>query len=112
MEFHPNISLADAIKKGAFGEIFFRDIYSNITGKFYKNTWKEFEELKGIDKKYYFSDFYDVNLNYYGVEVGTSLRFLEEKGWINKIDPYGWFQWYFRNWKGKRSKNDKRQINR
>ena len=50
MEFHPNISLADAIKKGAFGEIFFRDIYSNITGKFYKNTWKEFEELKGIDK--------------------------------------------------------------
>ena len=28
--------------------------------------WKEFKELK-IDKKYYCSDFYDVNLNYYGV---------------------------------------------
>ena len=56
--------------------------------------------------------FFDKNLNYYGVEVGTSLRFWESKGWINKIDPYGWFQWYFRYWKGRRSKDDKRQINR
>ena len=34
------------------------------------------------------------------------------KGWINKIDPYGWLQWYFRYWSGGRSKDDKRQINR
>ena len=71
MEFHPNISPIDAIKKGAFGGTYFRDIYSSITGKFYKNSWKEFEELKNIDKKYYCSEFYDVKLNYYGVEVGT-----------------------------------------
>ena len=36
----------------------------------------------------------------------------ENKGWINKIDPYGWFQWYFRYWSGRRSKDDERQINR
>ena len=69
------------------------------------------EELKNIDKEYYYFDFYDIDLNYYKVEVGTSLRFWENKGWINKIDPYGWFQWYFRYWKG-RSEDDKRQINR
>ena len=25
---------------------------------------------------------------------GTILRFWENKGRINEIDPYGWFQWY------------------
>ena len=93
MEFHPNISPADVIKKGAFGGTYFRDIYSNDNGKFYKNSWKKFDELENIDKKYYCSDFYDVALNYYGVEVGTSLRFWESKGWIREIDPCGWFQW-------------------
>ena len=39
------------------------------------NELKEFKELKNIDKKYYSSDFYDVDLNYYKVGVGTSLRF-------------------------------------
>ena len=51
-------------------------------------------------KKYYVtfyaSDYYDVNVNKYGVKCGKSLRFWENKGWINKIDPYGWLQRYFR----------------
>ena len=32
-----------------------------------------------------------MDLNYYKVEVGTSLRFWENKGWINKIDPLDGF---------------------
>ena len=53
-----------------------------------------------------------MNVNKYGAECGTSLRFWKNRGWINKIDPYGWFQWYVRYWLGRRSKNDERQINR
>ena len=62
MGFKPNISPVELIKKDAFGGTYFRDIYSGLNDKFYKNSWKEFEELKGIDKKYYASNFYDVML--------------------------------------------------
>ena len=89
MKCKPNFSPIDVIKKGAFGGTYFRDIYSRVNNKFYKNSWKEFKELENIDKKYYCSDFYDVDLNYYGVEVGASLRFWESKGGIRPIDPYG-----------------------
>ena len=40
MEFHPNISPADVTKKGAFGGTYFRDIYSCVIGKCYKNSWE------------------------------------------------------------------------
>ena len=95
MEFKPNFSPVDVIKKGAFGGTHFRNIHSNVTGKFYKNSWKEFQGLESTDKKYYSSNFYDEKLNCYGVKVGTSLRFWESKGWIRPIEPYGLFQWYF-----------------
>ena len=92
MDFGPNISPAEVIKKGAFGGIYFRNIYSAVNDKFYKNRWKEFKELENIDKKYYRSDFYDASVNKYGRKCGTSLRFWGSKCRIRAIDPYGWFQ--------------------
>ena len=105
MNFRPNINPAEVIKNGAFGGTYFKYIYSGVNDKFYKDSWKELKELEGIDKKCYCSGFYDASVNKYGVKCGTSLRFWENKGWINKIDLYGWFQWYFRYWKGRRSED-------
>ena len=53
-----------------------------------------------------------MNVDKYGVKCGTSLRFWENKGWIYKIDPNSWFQWYFRHCLGRRLKDNERQINR
>ena len=112
MNFSPNKTPLEITKEGGFGGTYFRDIYSGINEKWCKNSWKEFVPLKNIDAKLYASDYYDVNANKHSVKCGTSLRFWESKGRINKIDPYGLFQWYFRYWLGRRSKDDERQINR
>ena len=100
----------EVIREGAFAGTYFRDIYSGVTGKWYRKTWKELDQLKDIDKEYYFSSYYEVSMNKYGVKCGTLLRFWENKGWINETDPYGWFQWYFRCWLDRRSEDDERQI--
>ena len=84
--FGVNKSPIEIIKEGAFGGTYFKDIYSNVNNRWYKNTWREFDDLKNIDQKYYSSDYYDVSLNKYSVKCGASLRFWENKGRINKID--------------------------
>ena len=112
MDFSKNKTPTEKIKECAFGGTYFRDVYSNINKKWYKKEREEFAHLKNIDAKFYASDYYDIDVNKYGVKCGASFRFWESKGWINKIDPYGWFQWYFRYGLGRRSKDDKRQINR
>ena len=112
MDFGANKTPVEVIKEVAFGGTYYRDIYSGVHGKWYRKSWKEFDLLKDIDRKYYCSNYYDVSVNKYGLKCGTSLRFWENKRWINSIDRYGWFQRYFRYWLGRRSEDDERQINK
>ena len=69
----------------------FQRYFFSVTRKLYKISWKEFDQLKDIDQKIYCSDYSDVSVNKYDVKCRTSLRFWENKGWINQIDLYGWF---------------------
>ena len=75
MNFSSNKTPIEIIKEGAFGGTLFRDIYSGINKKWYKNSSKEFVHLKNVDAKFYASDYYDVSVKKYGVKCETSLRF-------------------------------------
>ena len=50
MDFRRNITPIEMIKKGAFGGTYFRDTYSGISGKWYRKSWEEFDELKILIK--------------------------------------------------------------
>ena len=51
MDFGANKTPVEIIKEGAFGGTYFRNIYSSANNKWYRKSWKEFDELKNIDTK-------------------------------------------------------------
>jgi nicotinamide riboside transporter PnuC len=49
----------------------------------------------------------------FGVLINSCLSNTHQSsGWISDVDPYGWFQWYCRFYRGRRSSDDARQISR
>lgn len=115
-DFKPNLSPREIFKLGSFGGTYWRPIYSSITNKNYKNMHLKYPKSwwKDIDNTYLVNDWinYDETINKYGVKVGTTLEFWEEKDWIDKRHPYGWIHWYCDFYQGKRSNDDERQISR
>ena len=116
-QFKPNKTPKQVFKMGAFGGTYFRPIYSSITNKNYTPG----EAMKGLPKTWFqgldmekmvTSSKYDKKVNKYKVKCGSSLESWESSGWINKQDPYGWFQWYTRYCTGRRTNDDERQIRR
>ena len=52
MKFNPNKTPIEVIKKGTFGGTYFRDDYSGVDGKWYRKSWKDFDQLKILIKNF------------------------------------------------------------
>ena len=72
MNFGANKKSIKVSKEGAFCGTYFRDIYSGVNEKWFRKSWKEFDQLKDIDQKYFCSRYYDVSVNKYGAKCRTS----------------------------------------
>jgi len=109
MSFHPNLSPKEIIKMGSFGGIYFNSSKTNID-----IDYKEFPSdwFSDVPKKFYLSDKYNKNINFFKIKSGQNQYEWEKKGWIHPQDPRGWFQWYCRYYLGRRTKDDERQIKR
>ena len=96
MEFIPNKTPLEMIKEGAFGGTYFRDIYLGANGKWERDLWKEFSELKTIDQKFFVQIIKMLSWINTKLKLEHHKDFGKNKSLIIKIGPYGWFQWYFR----------------
>lgn len=113
-DFRPNLTPRDIFKLGSFGGSYWRPIKSKFFKNELKNQHKKYPKSwwKGIPEENLSSRVCDIKKNKYGVRVGTSLKFWEDKNWMRKSHPYGWIQWYCDFYLGKRSEDDERQIKR
>ena len=109
MDFTPNLSPKEIIRLGSFGGIYFYDEGGRID-----INYKEFPSdwFDGLEESFYLSKKYNRKINFFKIKSGLSQEDWEEKGWINKQDPRGWFQWYCRYYMGRRTDDDERQIKR
>ena len=97
--FKPELSPKKMLELGVFGGAYFGEKISE-----YPKSW--FEKAK-LSKKF------DVKLNRFKVKAGLTRKEWQDKGWIFKEDPLGWFQWYCRFSNGRRIPHiDEIQIKR
>ena len=113
-EFTPNLTPKEIFELGSFGGTYWRPIYSGVTKKKYRDVHTKYPKgwWKNLKKSHLSNTKCNIKLNKYKVRVGTSLKFWEDKKWINRTHPYGWMQWYCDFYIGKRSSDDSRQIKR
>ena len=97
--FKPQLTPKKMLELGVFGGAYF-----GLNIKEYPKSW--FINAK-ISKNF------DVSLNRFKAKSGLSKKEWQEKGWIFKQDPLGWFQWYCRFSNGRRiPRLDEIQIKR
>lgn len=101
-EFKPELTPEEMLKLGVFGGKYMTDVAK--TDEYPKEWWKDAKLCR---------ERHDPKINFFGVNASQPLSVWRKKGWINPIDPRGWFEWYCRYYMGRRVPDeDMRQIKR
>lgn len=99
-EFKPDLTPKEMLELGVFGGKYMTDCIDE-----YPKDW--FTNAKLCSLKH------DAKLNFFKVNASQPLLVWQQKGWIYKDDPRGWFEWYCRYYMGRRIPDeDQRQIKR
>ncbi len=101
--FKPELTPKQMLALGVFG------------GRYMRDCDKEFPADWFVKAKFHpkGKPGHSSELNYFGVDASQPLSVWKKKGWINKDDPRGWFQWYCRYYMGRRQpEEDTKQIKR
>lgn len=100
-EFKPDLSPKQMLKLGVFDGWYVDDSYHQ---EFPKDWFTNARLAKNEP---------DPKLNFFKIHASQPLEVWQNKGWIYKDDPRGWFEWYMRYYMGRRiPKEDTRQIKR
>ncbi|MCX6747466.1 MAG: hypothetical protein NTW98_00760 [Candidatus Nomurabacteria bacterium] len=99
-EFRPDLTPKEMLEMGVFGGLYFSD-----KPKEFPRAWFTKAKLSKDHKRH-------KELNFFQVNASQPLAVWQKNMWINKQDPRGWMQWYFRYYLGRRSPDDTRQIKR
>lgn len=99
-EFRPDLTPKEMLELGVFGGLYFSD-----KPKEFPRNWFTRAKLSPDHKRH-------KELNFFKVNASQPLVVWRKNSWINKQDPRGWMQWYFRYYMGRRSVDDIRQIKR
>lgn len=98
--FKPELTPKEMLALGVFNGRYMRDCQAEFPADWFKKA------KLAVDKP-------EPKLNYFGVRASLPLSEWQEKGWVYKDDPRGWFQWYCRYYLGRRlPEEDLRQIKR
>lgn len=98
-EFKPELTPKEMLALGVFGGVYMRDCVNE-----FPQDWFQHAVLS--------KDSHDPSLNLFKVDASQPLSVWKEKKWIHPNDPRGWFQWYCRYYRGRRTRDDERQIKR
>ena len=98
-EFRPQLTPPELLRLGIFGGKYMTDCRDEFPGEWFTGA------KLSPDRR-------DPSLNFFGVNASQPLSVWRAKGWIHLDDPRGWFQWYCRYYRGRRTADDDRQIRR